>query len=115
MSIVELVRAVGGGATVFRGFTPYINLFSVNCHSILDFCSHFSQVKIDQAHVETVIPAIGKAVLMVQGAHRGCEAVLTELVEEKFCCSVRLETGKSAGKTLRSVPYEHISKLYVAS
>ena len=25
-----MVRAVGGGATVFRGFTPYINLFSVN-------------------------------------------------------------------------------------
>lgn len=73
------------------------------------------KVKIDQAHVETVIPAIGKAVLMVKGAHRGSEAVLTELVQEKFCCSVRLETGKSAGKTLRSVPYEHISKLFVAS
>ena len=24
-----MIRAVGGGATVFRGFTPYINLLSV--------------------------------------------------------------------------------------
>jgi len=73
------------------------------------------KVKVDQAHVETVIPAIGKGVLLVQGPHRGCEAVLTELIEEKFCCSVRLETGPSKGKALRSVPYEHLSKLYVAS
>jgi len=73
------------------------------------------KVKVDQAHVETVIPAIGKEVLIVQGAYRGCEGVLTELVEDKFCCSVRLETGKSAGKTIRSLPYEHLSKLYVAS
>ena len=29
MSIVLSVTAVGGGATVFRGFTSYINLFSV--------------------------------------------------------------------------------------
>ena len=29
MSIILSVRAVGGGATVLRGFTPCINLFSV--------------------------------------------------------------------------------------
>jgi len=73
------------------------------------------KVKVDQAHVETVIPAIGKAVLLLQGPHRGCEGVLTELIEDEFCCSVRLETGKSAGKTIRSIPYEHMSKLFVAS
>ena len=65
--------------------------------------------------METVIPAIGKAVLMVRGPHKGCEGILTELVEKDFCCSVRLETGKVAGKTLRAVPYEHASKLFVAS
>jgi len=73
------------------------------------------KVKIDQAHVETVIPAIGKGVLMVRGAHSGCEGVLTELVEDEFCCSVRLETGKSVGKTVRNIPYENLSKLFVAS
>lgn len=73
------------------------------------------KVKVDQAHVETVIPAIGKGVLLLRGPHRGCEAVLTELVEDEFCCSLRLESGAAKGKTLRSVPYEHLSKLYVAS
>lgn len=73
------------------------------------------KIKVDQAHVETVIPAIGKGVMLVNGRHRGCEAVLTELVEEDFCCTVRLETGSSSGKVVRNVPYEHISKLFVAS
>ena len=31
---MESIRAVGGGATVFRGFTPYINLFSVHDNEI---------------------------------------------------------------------------------
>jgi len=73
------------------------------------------KVKIDQAHVETVIPAIGKGVKLLKGPHRGCEGILTDLVEEDFCCWVRLETGDSSGKTLKRVPYEHLSKLYVAS
>ncbi|KAK2192597.1 hypothetical protein NP493_26g05047 [Ridgeia piscesae] len=50
------------------------------------------KLRVDQAHLETVIPAIGKRVLVVNGAYRGSEAVLTAVDEKHFCCSIKIET-----------------------
>ncbi len=47
-----------------------------------------SIIKVDQEHLETVIPSIGKKVFIVNGAYRGLEAVLEQIHEEQF--SVRL-------------------------
>ncbi|KAI0207188.1 DNA/RNA-binding protein KIN17 [Lamellibrachia satsuma] len=69
------------------------------------------KLRVDQAHLETVIPAIGKHVLVVNGAYRGSEAVLTVVDEKNFCCSIKIETGPLTGRVLHEVQYEDISKL----
>jgi len=71
------------------------------------------RVRVDEAHLETVIPALGKPVLIVCGEHRGQTAVLESISEARFCCSLRLETGQSKGQVVHSVQYEHISKLHL--
>ena len=69
------------------------------------------KIKIDQAHLETVIPAIGKQVLVVNGAYRGLRAVLESLDTEHFCVSIRIDQGTTRGRLVEGVPYEDVSKL----
>ncbi|XP_064632494.1 DNA/RNA-binding protein KIN17-like [Lineus longissimus] len=71
-----------------------------------------AKLKVDQAHLETVLPACGKQVLVVNGAYRGEEATLLELNEKKFSCSIRISQGPLKGRTVDDVQYEDISKLY---
>ena len=71
------------------------------------------KVRVDEAHLETVIPALGKPVLVLCGEHRGQTAVLESINEAQFSCSVRLQTGRSKGQVVHSVQYEHICKLHV--
>lgn len=73
------------------------------------------KVKLDQTHLETVIPALGKTVLIVNGAYRGSEATLQSLNEEKFCCTVIIKQGPLAGRTIENTQYEDISKIYQPS
>lgn len=70
-----------------------------------------TKIKVDQMHVETVIPAPGKPLLVVNGAYRGCSGVLVELNDKKFSVSIKLESGRQAGRIVDGIPYEHISKL----
>ena len=51
------------------------------------------KLKVDQTHVETVIPGFGKSVKIVNGAYRGEEAILEAIDEKHFCCSVSLKQG----------------------
>ena len=67
-------------------------------------------IKIDQEHVETVIPQIGRPVIVVKGVHRSCEATLLEVDFDHFCTKIRLESGPLKGRILDSVKYEDISK-----
>lgn len=71
------------------------------------------KLKIDQTHVETVLPATGKPVLIVNGAYRGQEARLTEINEKKFCCSIKLSGGSLAGRVIEGIQYEDVSKLHI--
>ncbi|XP_071960180.1 DNA/RNA-binding protein KIN17-like [Antedon mediterranea] len=68
-------------------------------------------IKVDQMHVETVIPAEGKQVLILNGVHRGCKATLLSLDSDKYCVSVKLDSGPVKGRTVNGVQYEDISKL----
>ena len=45
-------------------------------------------LKCDQSHLETVLPAIGKKVLVVNGAYRGLEAVLDDIDSETFTAKI---------------------------
>ena len=64
-------------------------------------------LKLDQDALETVIPAPGGRVLVVNGAWRGEAGTLLAIDEANFCVRVQLDSGR----TLDAVEYEDASKL----
>jgi len=66
------------------------------------------KIRVDQAHVETVIPAIGKKVLIVNGAYRNEEATLENIHQDSFSVDVTLVTGSIR---VNNLAYEDVSKL----
>ncbi|UJR10330.1 hypothetical protein I4U23_014536 [Adineta vaga] len=71
------------------------------------------KIRIDQVHVETVIPAIGKRVLVVNGTHCGQEAILEAIHQDSFSVDITLLTvqGSMTGTRIENVIYEDVSKL----
>ena len=64
------------------------------------------EVILDQDDLETVVPKVGKEVVIVNGYGRGEEAVLTEILEKEFKGRVKLlEDGE-----IVDVDYECFSK-----
>lgn len=61
--------------------------------------------------LQTVIPAAGKDILILNGKYRGFEAVLVSVQQEKFSCTVKLAQGPMAGETVSGVDLEDVSKL----
>jgi len=70
-----------------------------------------AKLKLDQEHLETVIPQEGREVVVLAGKHKGETAVLRSLDTTKF--SGVLKLAKTGDKI--SLPYEHFSKKYVQS
>ncbi|XP_026217408.1 DNA/RNA-binding protein KIN17 [Anabas testudineus] len=68
------------------------------------------KLKLDQNHVETVIPAPGKQVLILNGPYRDTEAVLEGIDEKNFCATLTLDSGPQKGKRV-DIAYEDFSKL----
>ncbi|KAM3588134.1 uncharacterized protein V6R79_022282 [Siganus canaliculatus] len=68
------------------------------------------KLKLDQNHLETVIPAPGKRVLILNGPYRDTEALLEGISEKKFSATLTLQAGPDEGKRV-DVAYEDFSKL----
>ena len=49
-----------------------------------------SKVMVDQTDLETVIPAVGRQVLVLSGKYRGYKAILENLDVENFQASLKL-------------------------
>ncbi|CAG9763281.1 unnamed protein product [Ceutorhynchus assimilis] len=60
------------------------------------------KLKLDQAHLETVIPAIGKPVKIVNGAYSGEIATLLSLDEKNFCVNLEISKGVLMGRKVFS-------------
>uniref|UniRef100_A0A8C5ENI8 DNA/RNA-binding protein Kin17 WH-like domain-containing protein n=1 Tax=Gouania willdenowi TaxID=441366 RepID=A0A8C5ENI8_GOUWI len=56
------------------------------------------KLKLDQTHVETVVPTPGKRVLILNGPHRETEALLEGINEKSFNATLTLESGQQKGK-----------------
>ncbi|XP_030071814.1 DNA/RNA-binding protein KIN17 [Microcaecilia unicolor] len=69
------------------------------------------KLKLDQTHLETVIPAPGKKILMLNGEHRGSQAILDSVDEKTFSVTITIDSGPMKGHKIERVPYEDISKL----
>lgn len=70
------------------------------------------KLKLDQQHLETVIPAIGKPLKIVNGAYSGEIATLLSLDEKNFCVNVEIAKGVLKGRKVDGVQYEDVCKLY---
>lgn len=70
------------------------------------------KIKVDQAHLETVIPVIGKPVLVLNGGYRGYKAILKTMNEKAFCVTIEIASGVLQGREVPNVQYEDISKIY---
>ncbi|KXJ74463.1 hypothetical protein RP20_CCG013554 [Aedes albopictus] len=70
------------------------------------------KLKVDQAHLETVIPAIGKQVLVLNGGYRGNTATLKEIDTDNYCTTIEIASGPLKGRIVNNVQYEDISKLF---
>lgn len=66
-------------------------------------------IKIDQEYLETVIPAIGKEVLILWGKHEGEKGLVKKVRIDDYCLDVELNDGK----IVKMLPYEQVCK-YVA-
>ncbi|XP_037059318.1 DNA/RNA-binding protein KIN17-like [Peromyscus leucopus] len=69
------------------------------------------RLKLDQTHLETVIPAPGKRILVLNGGYRGNEGTLESINEKAFSATVVIETGPLKGRRVEGIQYEDISKL----
>ncbi|XP_055625828.1 DNA/RNA-binding protein KIN17 [Toxorhynchites rutilus septentrionalis] len=70
------------------------------------------KIKVDQSHLETVIPAIGKQILVLNGGYRGNTAVLKGIDTDNYCVTIQIASGPLKGRIVKSVQYEDISKLF---
>lgn len=62
-------------------------------------------VKLDQEHLETVIPGIGKEVIVLSGKHKLRLGKVEKVRIEEFCVDLEIE-----GEIVKRIPYEHICK-----
>ena len=67
------------------------------------------KLKLDQSHLETVVPSVGREVKLVNGRYVGSTAVLESIQVESFSATINLD-----GKIIRNIPYEHFSKFHTA-
>ena len=67
-----------------------------------------TKMKLDQAHLETVVPSVGRPVMIVGGKYRGQEATLESLQIETFSATLKLT---NSSEVVERIPYECFSKL----
>ena len=68
-------------------------------------------LKLDQDDLETVIPAEGGQVRIVNGLYRGALAKLTAINVQKYSISLKVMDGAHAGRALERIEYEDVCKI----
>lgn len=69
------------------------------------------RLRIDQDELETVIPAVGGTVLILNGRGKGLLAEMLELDVDNYAAKVRVLEGVLKGEKLKGAAYEDISKV----
>lgn len=67
-----------------------------------------TKLKVDQAQLETVVPSVGRKVLVVMGKYKGEIAELKSIQEDSFSATLKLEKD---GKVVDKIPYEQFCKV----
>jgi len=69
-----------------------------------------AKVKLDQDHLETVVPQEGREVVILWGVHQGQTAILKSIDTDNFRATLKLSDGDKL-----KLPYEQFSKKYAPS
>ncbi|KAI6661087.1 DNA/RNA-binding protein KIN17 [Oopsacas minuta] len=69
-------------------------------------------LKMDQIYLETVIPNIGRDVLIVNGANRGSNGKIMRVCPESFSVDVEMLDGVLIGTVVKQLEYEDVCKLH---
>ena len=69
-------------------------------------------LKLDQLYLETVIPNIGREVMVVNGAHRGSKGSIVKVHPDSFSVDIRILDGVRVGSEVKGVEYEDVCKLH---
>lgn len=69
------------------------------------------KIKLDQEHLETVIPNIGRQVLILCGKYRGERAILKDINIDDCNANVELIGSRFDKKIIRNIDYSHICKI----
>ncbi|NXX26063.1 KIN17 protein, partial [Nicator chloris] len=69
------------------------------------------KLKLDQTHLETVIPAPGKKVMVLNGGYRRSEGILESINEKRFSVTITIDSGPLKGRRVEDIQYEDVSKL----
>jgi len=72
------------------------------------------KLKLDQNHVETVIPNVGGRVIVVNGMHVGREAEIIKIDSDNCCVDIKLKSGPAIGKIITRSPFEDVCKQHIA-
>ncbi|KAF0990335.1 hypothetical protein HZS_981 [Henneguya salminicola] len=70
-------------------------------------------IKLDQVFLQTIIPAIGREIILLEGHYRGCKGKLIEIDEKNLCANVQLINKPFVGKILNNLSFDNISKMSV--
>ena len=76
----------------------------------IDVIDTGARVQVDQTELETVLPSVGGAVVVLKGEHRGLTGKMDGLETDKYVAVVTLLEVPNKGATVR-FDYEDISKL----
>ena len=82
-----------------------------NYAAVVKLLDSGAKLKLDQSHLETVIPNVDRPVLILLGPYKNCTAKLKKLDIEKFSAALELTSGKFKEKIVYDIPYEYFSKL----
>ncbi|XP_054716599.1 DNA/RNA-binding protein KIN17-like [Uloborus diversus] len=83
-----------------------------NFSAVVELLDEEEFLNVHQTDVETVIPAVGRKLLIVNGAYRDTKALLLSVNFETFSVKAQLISGPFKGKVIDSIKYEDVSKLY---
>ncbi|CAB4067514.1 KIN [Lepeophtheirus salmonis] len=66
-----------------------------------------SKIKLDQEHLETVVPSPGRKVIVLNGFYRGETGTLKSIIVEEFAAKIELKDS-----TIAKIPYEHFNRVH---
>ena len=79
---------------------------------VIDLIDTDVSIKVDQKYLETVLPAIGRTVKVVNGPYVGSHATLLAIDVDSFTCQIKLTDGPFIGRKLDRIAYDDVCKVY---